>query len=78
MANTNPKLTAAMKEIENVAKKYDLMGVFYLADGLENGEFRYQLDSQSWSNFKMHKNGIHFKAYGKSDKENETWTISLI
>ena len=76
------KLKAAMKEIENVLKKHDLMGILYLADGEEKAEYRYHITEATWSQLEWKKDksgsmmGIHVKAYGKTEYKKTNMTVN--
>ncbi len=76
------KLKAAMKEIENVLMKHDLMGILYLADGGQKAEYRYHITEASWSQLEWAKdksgviNGIHVQAYSRSEYKKTNMTVN--
>lgn len=78
MANQNPDLTNAMREIDLILIKYDLMGLTCLADGIGNGEYVFGIEKPSWSNFKFLPDGrgIHFKGYAESDRMNTEKSVN--
>ena len=78
MSEFDPKLKAAMREIEGVLKRYDVGGLVNLASKT-HGEFKLILPS--WSLFRWLDKGEkagHMKLYGKSRPEQTEQTLHLL
>lgn len=76
----DPRLAAAMAEVQNVLDKYDIAGAIVLADGLGHAEWRLPLDRPTWSMIRFLKSGkgIHTKAYSKSKPVETDRTINAV
>lgn len=64
----DPRLAAAMAEVQGVLDKWDVMAVIVLADGQGHAEYRMAVDRPSWSTIRFVKggNGLHLKGYMKT------------
>jgi len=70
------KLQQAMKEVNEVLKKHDVIGMIYLADGETRGEFRYHLTDASWAKLEWEK-VVNTKETGILSYANEAVGIRL-
>jgi hypothetical protein len=79
MKNYSPKLREAMGEIEEIMKHYDIGG-FVILNDRDHAEFKYFIDSPTWSNVRRVKDGeaLHLKLHVKSDKAKTESTISML
>lgn len=68
-----------MFEISEVMKRHDIGGFVVLQDQ-SHTEFKYFIDTPSWSNVRWVKDGeaMHLKIYAKSDKENTESTVGML
>lgn len=83
MEGVSEELKTAMEEIKAVAKKYDINGCIFLADGLKNGEFALLHDQPSWSQLEFipKEDGsvdVKVKVRMKTNPENTNRTINSI
>jgi len=83
MNKVSKKLQKAMKEIEDIARKNDIMGVIALADGEQHGEFGNFIDLPDWSNVKFThiddgSSRVDIKVYGKSMPTETNKTVNAL
>lgn len=76
----SPRLKAIMAEIKEIFDKHDVAGVVTLSDGLGMNEFRYFVDTPSWSmlRFLNDGSGVHLKAHAKSKPIETNKTVNVI
>ena len=83
MEGVSEKLKEAMEEVKATAKKYDINGCIFLADGLGNGEFVLLHDKPSWSQLEFNPlpDGsvqTKIKVRMKTNPENTNRTVNSI
>lgn len=83
MEENREYLKKAMKEIDKIIEKYNINAIVLLADGKENGEFKYYHDTPKWSmlTFDKGENGqinVHMKLHMKSNKKNTKKTVNSL
>lgn len=77
--NFDPKLRVVIKEIENTLRKHDIGG-FVALDSGTHGEFKFFIETPSWSNARFIQDGkaMHIKLHAKSDHKKTEMTVGML